>query len=141
MATLGSFDKSVGVEYSLDQSKLKDKDIWYTDDTFTFYIGNVADQKFITVPKGFFTDGASVPRFAWVIFPPWGIYGQAAIVHDYLCIDLKLDKNGDNPNLLLTQRQADKILYRAMKVADTPAWKRIIIYLAVRAFHLVEGKG
>ena len=38
----------------------------------------------IIVPKGFITDLASVPRFFWRLFPPGGVYNEAAIIHDYL---------------------------------------------------------
>ncbi len=38
----------------------------------------------IDVPPLFVTDFASIPRIAWSILPPWGLYGSAAIVHDWL---------------------------------------------------------
>lgn len=37
-----------------------------------------------TVPKGFVTDGATIPRIFWAILPPVHRYMPAAIVHDYL---------------------------------------------------------
>ena len=38
------------------------------------------------VPKGTKTDGASVPRWAWSVFPPFaGKHLKAAVVHDYYC--------------------------------------------------------
>jgi hypothetical protein len=39
-----------------------------------------------SVPAGSTTDGASVPQFFWVMFPPFtGKYRAAAVVHDYYC--------------------------------------------------------
>lgn len=38
----------------------------------------------LEVPDGFVTDGASVPRALWWLFPPTGRYFLAAVVHDYL---------------------------------------------------------
>ena len=38
----------------------------------------------MTVPLGFLSDGASVPRLFWVFFPPTGKYLRACIIHDYL---------------------------------------------------------
>lgn len=38
----------------------------------------------ITIPSGFKSDGASVPRVFWGFFPPIGKYLPAAILHDYL---------------------------------------------------------
>jgi len=38
----------------------------------------------VDVPKDFITDGASIPRGLWWLFPPVGRYFKAAVVHDYL---------------------------------------------------------
>lgn len=38
----------------------------------------------VTVPKGFVTDFASVPRPFWSLFRPDGNYAYAAVLHDYL---------------------------------------------------------
>lgn len=135
MATVGSFDQCVGITYDEAQSKAKDKDLWKTDDEFTFFIGEIIDQKYITVPKGFLTDGATVPRFLWAIFPPWGVYGQAAVMHDYLCTTLSLTRNGVNPILKLKQDEVDLLFEKAMKVLGTPWWKRKIMYWAVHLYH------
>jgi hypothetical protein len=38
------------------------------------------------VPAGMVTDGASVPRVFWAMFPPWtGNYRKAAVIHDHFC--------------------------------------------------------
>ena len=38
------------------------------------------------VPKGFITDGATIPRIFWFIYPPnRPDYLPAAVIHDYLC--------------------------------------------------------
>lgn len=36
------------------------------------------------VPSGFVSDGATVPRILWSVFPPAGPYFWAAVLHDYL---------------------------------------------------------
>jgi hypothetical protein len=38
----------------------------------------------VTVPTGFVTDLASIPRIFWSLFQPDGRYAYAAAVHDYL---------------------------------------------------------
>lgn len=38
----------------------------------------------VTVPRGFVTDLASIPRSLWSILPRDGDYAHAAILHDYL---------------------------------------------------------
>jgi hypothetical protein len=38
------------------------------------------------VPAGLETDGASVPKVFWAMFPPWsGNYRKAAVIHDHFC--------------------------------------------------------
>lgn len=135
MVARGFFDKPVGIVYALDKSKQENEDLWVTNEEFTYFIGPVQDRKYVTVPAGFITDGASVPRMFWPIFPPWGVYGQATILHDYLCVNKQLTKNGDDTNLRIGQEEIDKVLYGAMKALGTPVWKRAIIYAAVRFYN------
>ena len=75
----------------------------------------------ISVPAGFKTDYASIPRFFWRVLPPVGKYDRAAVVHDWLYA-----KNG------VTRKQADDILYEAMGVLGVPGWQRNVIYAGVR---------
>ncbi len=77
----------------------------------------------VTVPAGFVTDLASVPRPLWSLFPPHGEYAKAAILHDYL-YQLKIG----------TRASADKAFLSAMESLGVPAWKRWPLYAAVRVF-------
>jgi len=75
----------------------------------------------ITVPAGFETDFASVPRLFWRIIPPWGRYSAAAVVHDYL---YETDA--------VSRLEADRIFLDLMKRLGVPFWKRHLMYRAVR---------
>ena len=77
----------------------------------------------ITIPKGFKTDFASVPRFLWNLIPPFGRYGIPAIVHDYLYYSCELPK-----------KEADEIFYRLMLERGVPKLKAYLMYIAVRLF-------
>jgi hypothetical protein len=79
----------------------------------------------ITVPVGFITDGASIPRFAWgLIGSPWsGRYSRAAVVHDWGYFKQAM------PRLTV-----DRIFLQGMRILGVPRWKRILMYAAVRAF-------
>lgn len=77
----------------------------------------------ITVPVDFETDFASVPRFFWRVFPPHGLYGKAAVLHDFL-------RNDEN----CSKKYADGVFYEAMVSLKVPYWKRSLIYAAVRIF-------
>ncbi len=77
----------------------------------------------VTVPAGFITDLASVPRPLWSLFPPHGEYAKAAILHDYL-YQFQIG----------TRASADKAFLSAMESLGVPAWKRWSLYAAVRVF-------
>jgi len=47
----------------------------------------VGDCGTYTVPVGYVTDFASVPRLMWTLFPQSGRWDQAAVVHDWLITD------------------------------------------------------
>lgn len=87
----------------------------------------VCDTRFgiLTVPKRFVTDGASVPRPVWVLYPPMdGDYDAAAVLHDYAYRYAT--------KLSLSRAQADGLLRDGMVATNTAARKRIAIYVAVR---------
>ena len=78
----------------------------------------------VTVPAGFRTDFASVPRILWPIFPPYGQYTRAAILHDYLC-----EQRGKCSRFL-----ADAIFREAMRQLKVPVCRRVAMYYAVRFY-------
>lgn len=78
---------------------------------------------YCTVPRGFITDLASVPRFLWTIIPPFGRYSQAAVVHDFLY---------EIPEY--PRKEADRIFYIMMLEYGTYPWKARVMYWAVRVF-------
>lgn len=77
----------------------------------------------ISVPVGFVTDFASVPRFFWRVLPPTGRYGKAAVVHDYLY--------GSH---LVAKPVADRVFLEAMTRLGVNRFTRSIMYWAVRLF-------
>ena len=95
-----------------------DRALFYESDL----IGNVE------VPVGFISDGASVPRMLWNLYPPFGEYLEAAVVHDLFCV---LGHNGESP---IDFKMAAKVFKEAMAVCGVSRWKRQKMYLAVRWF-------
>ena len=77
----------------------------------------------ITVPEGFETDFASIPRIFWSIMPPTGRYSRAAVLHDYLY---------HLPNC--SRFLADSLFRESMKQRGVPLWKRLVIFYSVRFF-------
>lgn len=79
----------------------------------------------IVVPAGFVTDGASVPKPLWNLFPPLdGDYDAAAVLHDYAYAHAE--------ELQLKRAQADALLYDGMVATNTDPEKRRVIYDGVR---------
>ena len=102
---------------------LDDGRTWRLEEEFRYRVGGGDSEEIITVPKGFETVFASVPRAFWRVIPPWGIYGKATVIHDF-CYRTRP----------YSRKRADEILLEGMKVLGVACWKRLAIYGAVRAF-------
>lgn len=83
----------------------------------------------ITVPAGFVTDFASIPRPLWVVIPPRGKYNRPAIIHDWLYQRAPFDPT---TNRRVTQARADSILREACENCDDRFTQRWTIYLGLR---------
>ena len=81
--------------------------------------------KVIYVPRGFITDGASIPKAFWSTIgsPFTGKYKRAAMVHDWLYHTVST-----------TRIYADQIFLEIMKERGVSLWKRLSMYRAVRTF-------
>lgn len=76
------------------------------------------------VPAGFLTDFASIPRFAWRLFPPaGGAWDRASVLHDY-CY-----RTG-----VTTRDNADNLFYEALRADGVGWWTARTFYAAVRWF-------
>lgn len=100
---------------------------WKLDEAFDYYIDESARRVTISVPKGFETDFASIPRIFWNILPPFGTYGKASIVHDFLYSVLSND-------LQYTRADCDKVFLDAMGILGTNVIVRYSMWVAVRSF-------
>jgi len=82
--------------------------------------------KEIEIPRGYRSDGASVPRVFWCLFPPNRTdYLPCAIIHDYLC-----DKG--------EYKKADKYFKECLKELGVDKFSRALMYLAVRLYHKIK---
>ncbi len=96
--------------------------LYRTQRDLVYYVGEKCSSLALTVPAGFVTDLASIPRaFAW-LFTPDGPYVSAACVHDFLY------REG-----MVSRQMADLVLYEGMRVLGIPLWQCLAIYNAVRA--------
>ena len=72
-----------------------------------------------TVPIGFITDGASIPKIFWSFIgsPFTGLYRRAALIHDYLYA-----------TQTTTRVYADRVFLEAMFFLKVSWWKRKTMY-------------
>jgi hypothetical protein len=80
----------------------------------------------ITVPAGFPTDFASVPRPFWWFVPRAGRHTKAAVLHDFLC------RRGDHLDPAIHRSDADGIFRRTMREGGVDLLRRWIMWAAVR---------
>lgn len=87
------------------------------------YHSAVAGQTF-TVPSGFVTDFASVPRCIPIAYALCGgCANEASVVHDFLYTTHPVDR-----------ATADAVFREAMGLTGVPAWRRFGMWLGVRVF-------
>jgi len=79
-----------------------------------------------TAPEGFLTNFGSIPKAIQGYFPPYGKYGKATVIHDFL-YSVDCDR-------FISRKQADFIFLEAMKHLGVSIWKRTLMYSAVRMF-------
>lgn len=95
------------------------------------YMTNVGKLGSVHVPACFLTDFASVPKALWNIMPPTGMYGKAAVLHDYLYRTPHIASKAD----------ADSVFLEAMTALGVGWWTRNVMYHGVRVFGGSSYKG
>ena len=98
--------------------------------------GEMIEIRLITAPQGFVSDLASVPRFLQGVFPRFGRYNAAAIIHDWLYVSGKIEGEW------IERATADRIFLAVMK-ASRCGWRKRTMFIAVRMFgkHLWDSHG
>src|SRR3954469_19555312 len=83
------------------------------------------EKRTVTVPEGFLTDLASVPRMAQGMpgFEPTGLSRRPAVLHDWLYSSAELPR-----------MEADAVFYRALRLEGAHETTARIYYRAVRVF-------
>nr|DAX46286.1 MAG TPA: Protein of unknown function (DUF1353) [Ackermannviridae sp.] len=77
----------------------------------------------IQIPRGFVSDGASIPRFLWTIFPPFHRWTDSAIIHDFLYKTQFIDR-----------KVCDKIFLECMLEDGVNKIVAYLFYFNVRVF-------
>lgn len=129
MSSFTDFSAPLNIQFDADASRALGKDHWRVTQAFRYYIQDKERGEWVYVPAGYLTDGASVPRLLWPLLPPWGVYGQAAVVHDIVCEYLSISVDGEPRSI--SREACDNILFEAMAVLKVPGYKRWLITTGV----------
>ena len=103
-----------------------DKNKWQLMTPFVFHVSTDMGLRVHTVPKGFVCDMASIPK---PLLPLFGekpqIAWESVVLHDYFYVSTKV-----------TRKYADDVFLAVMRYHQNPkqAWRRNLMYAAVRAF-------
>lgn len=138
MTKFTRFDAVTSVAHHPYASKKLGKDHWVVTKGFTYELDHLGSNKKVHVPAGYLTDGASVPRMFWSLIPPWGEYGQAAILHDWLCENLCYYDytSGNKVKVSLTRKEVDKVFGEALEVLGVSTMKRKIMEAGVNGYRM-----
>jgi hypothetical protein len=122
---MSKFTGPLNVSFSDARSaRLQEDLIWEADE--------LGSGRIIVVPKGFTSDGASVPRLLWWFLPPWGDKStRAAILHDYL---RTMISRGTPVDGIERWAQADWQFFLALRALKVNVVKALLAWLGVRAY-------
>ena len=98
-------------------------DRWVLTDKLCYYSALL--KRIVSVPAGFETDLASVPRLPLAYLLAGNTAHQAAVVHDWLIHQIPW-------------KQAADVFAEAMEASGVPAWRRGLMWAAVRVHGLFK---
>lgn len=141
MSSFTRFDNRLLIEYSINASIQLNDDYWLLRQEFTYYIGSLDSNRYVRVPAGFLSDGASVPKLFRPLVSRMGQHSQAAVLHDYLIethtISVIDPVTGAVSKEEIDRKEADDIFFESLHVLNVPAWKRFLIQVAVDLYRIV----
>ena len=144
---MGKFHNLLDAKFNPPRNWTLDTPLKFDSDTLSDegrdllkYCGvRVTNKNVVSVPKGYITDLASVPRFCWAVIAPFDV-ARAAVIHDILYEKINTAYKGEK---ILTKHDreryrkvADDVFKEGMEsaVPPVPKWKIWAAYNAVRVF-------
>ena len=144
---MGKFHNLLDAKFNPPRNWTLDTPLKFDSDTLSDegrdllkYCGvRVTNKNVVSVPKGYITDLASVPRFCWAFIAPFDV-ARAAVVHDILYEKINTAYKGEKiltkPDRERYRKVADDVFKEGMEsaVPPVPKWKIWAAYNAVRVF-------
>ena len=149
---MGYYNAKIMAEFCPPKQWILGRDLTYTTKDLTAeevkslqaagikVVRNTNKTESITVPTGFVTDLASVPRAMWWLIAPFDV-ARAAIVHDILYKGIrqyrwKMKDKEDKELIKKAKKAADRVFLLAMNDANprVAGWKKYCSWKAVDLF-------
>ena len=149
---MGYYNAKIMAEFCPPKQWILGRDLTYTTKDLTAeevkslqavgikVVRNTNKTESITVPTGFVTDLASVPRAMWWLITPFDV-ARAAIVHDILYKGIrqyrwKMKDKEDKELIKKAKKAADRVFLLAMNDANprVAGWKKYCSWKAVDLF-------
>ena len=100
--------------------------------------GRMPDGRVISLPLGYSTDLASIPRIFWNVIAPFELSIVAPLVHDALCdFKGKLPKEMLGPWRSYSRKDADGVFRDLMLEENVPSWRVRAAYAGVRSYAIL----
>lgn len=134
IVTITQFDK-YSVTHNKEISAALKKPYYTTNENYCYFLGEKWSNRWFFVPKGYATDGASVPELFQDIFPVWGPHGSAVIGHDFLCeygYVWETDREGNISKVNLTRVEIDNLFIEMLRVIKYPEASIMVASLGFR---------
>lgn len=110
--------------------------LWQVDEDVSYYDATLSCT--FSIPKGYTFDLASIPRSLRWLIAPFELSTLAPLLHDFIYGNKGYMREGEcsPPKTVfpLTEKDADDLFLRVMKVEGVSRWRRNAAWLAVRAF-------
>ena len=122
---------------SKELSDLMGKPYWVSNENYCYFVKTKYSNGWVLVPRGYGTDGASVPSMAQSIVSVWGPHGAQVILHDWLCeygyLWVMDEATKKVSKKYITRKEVDNIFFEALTVGDVPESDLFKIRVAVNA--------
>lgn len=131
MSSFTRFSGELQTHEAKEASKILGTTHRWIDPGFEYYLSGDNQTEKVIIPRGYLSDGASVPKMLQWLIPVWGKHGQCAVVHDRLCETWATNMRP------LDRKAVDKIFFESMRVAKVNRWRRGAIVFGVTAYRLI----
>lgn len=123
--------------YSRQATEKLGSNYWYVANDVDVVIRTMGHEYAFSIPCGYLTDGATVPRVIWNIIPVWDECSESVVIHDYLCNYPRVKLDGCDHQI--PREVVDRLFLAALEFYGVNKLKRFLMYNAVSLYTRAVG--